>query len=103
MRCRNSASSLCRTLSSRRRSSRSAAVLRKNLMVLSSHLLFMPPFFPIGIRDADHPGQSSPPHVGHTEFGDRKFPAPECLLMVRVCPALGRNAGGPCCNEPPIP
>jgi hypothetical protein len=33
-------------------------VLRKNLMVLSFRLIFMPPFFPVDIRDADRPGQS---------------------------------------------
>ena len=32
------------------------------------------------------------------EFGDLKFPAPECLLMVQVCLAPGRNAGAPCCT-----
>src|SRR5215472_7755375 len=74
-----------------------------NLMVLSSRLPFMPLSFRVDIRDADHPGQSSLRLVGHTEFGDLKFPAPECLLMVQVCPAPRRNAGGPCCNESPIP
>ena len=39
------------------------------------------------------------PRGDHTEFGDLKFPAPECLLMVQVCLALGQNAGGPCCND----
>ena len=29
------------------------------------------------IRDADHAGQSSLQLLGHTEFGDLKFPAPE--------------------------
>ena len=50
------------------------------------------PLVPVDIRDADHPGQSSPPLADHTEFGDLKFPAPECLLMVQVCLAPGRNA-----------
>jgi uncharacterized protein YbjT (DUF2867 family) len=36
----------------------------------------MPPLFPVDIRDADHPGQSFLYLVGHTEFGDLKFPAP---------------------------
>src|SRR5215472_7451747 len=35
----------------------------------------------------------TPPLVDHTEFGDLKFPAPECHLMVQVCLAPGRNAG----------
>ena len=52
----------------------------------------MPPFFPVDIRDADHPGQSSLQLVGHTEFGDLKFLAPEFLLMVQLCLAPGRNA-----------
>ena len=56
----------------------------------------MPPLVPVDIRDADHPGQSSLPLVDHREFGDPKFPAPECLLMVPVCLAPGQNAGGPC-------
>jgi len=64
-------------------------VLRKNLMVLSFRLIFMPPFFPVDIRDADRPGQSSLPLVAHTEFGDLKFPAPECLLVGQVCLAPG--------------
>ena len=59
----------------------------------------MPPLFPVDIRDADHPGQSFLQLVGHTEFGDPKFPAPECLVMVQVCLAPGRNAGGPCFLE----
>ena len=46
--------------------------------------LFTPPLVPVDIHDADHPGQSSPRLVDHTEFGDLKFPAPECLLMVQV-------------------
>jgi len=50
------------------------------------------PLVPVDIRDADHPGQSSPPLADHTEFGDLKFPAPECLPMVQVCLALGWNA-----------
>src|SRR5438874_10112571 len=46
-------------------------------MVLSFRRLFMPPLFPVDIRDADHAGQSSLQLVGHTEFGDLKFPALE--------------------------
>ena len=65
--------------------------------------LFMPPLFPVDIRGADRPGQSALPLVDHSEFGDLKFPAPESLLMVQGCLALGPNAGAPCCNEPPIP
>ena len=53
----------------------------------------MPPLFPVDIRDADHPGQSFLQLAGHTEFGDLKFPAPECLVMVQVCLAPGRNVG----------
>src|SRR5437588_1742915 len=53
------------------------AVPRKNLMVLSFRRLFMLPLFPVDTRDADHSGQSSLQLVGHTEFGDVKFPAPE--------------------------
>src|SRR5215469_13993818 len=64
--------------------------------------LFMLPLVPVDIRDANHPGQSSLPLVDHTEFADLKFPVPECLLMVHVCLAPDRNAGGPCCNEQPI-
>ena len=30
--------------------------------------------------------------LDHAEVGDLKFPAPECLLMVQVCLAPGRNA-----------
>jgi len=70
-------------------------VLRKNLMVLGFRPLFMPPFFPADIRDADHPGQSSLPLGDHAEFGNLKFPAPECLRMVQVCLAPGRSVGGP--------
>ena len=44
---------------------------------MSFRRLFMPPLFPVDIRDADHAGQSSLQLVGHTEFGDLKFPAPE--------------------------
>ena len=61
-------------------------------------LIFMPPFFPVDIRDADRPGQSALPLVVHTEFGDVKFPAPECLPMVQVCLAPGWSAGAPCCT-----
>jgi hypothetical protein len=35
------------------------------------------------------------PHRSKRELRD--------LLMVQVCLAPGRNAGAPCCNEPPIP
>jgi len=45
----------------------------------------MPPFFPVDIRDAVRPGQSSLPLGDHTEFGDLKLPTAECLLMVQVC------------------
>jgi len=78
-------------------------VFRKNLIVLGFRLLFMPPLFPVDIRGAARPGQNSLPLGDHTEFGDLKFPAAERLLMVQVCLAPARSAGGPCCNEPPIP
>ena len=58
----------------------------------------MPPLVPVDIRDADHPGQNSLPLGDQVEFVDLKFPAPECLLMVQVCLAPGRNAGAPCCT-----
>jgi len=58
----------------------------------------MPPLFPVDIRDADRPGQSALPLVDHSEFGDLKFPAPECLPMVQVCLAPGWSAGAPCCT-----
>ena len=77
-------------------------VFRKKLVVLGFRL-FMPPLFPVDIRDADRPGQSALPLVDHSEFGDLKFPALECLPVGQVCLALGPNAGAPCCNEPPIP
>jgi len=67
-------------------------------MVLGFRLLFIPPLFPVDIRDADRRGQSSLPLGDHTEFGDLKFPAPECLLMIQVCLAPDRNAGGLCCT-----
>ena len=62
----------------------------------------MPPLFPVDIRGADRPGQSALPLVDHSEFGDLKFPAPECLLMVQGYLALGPSAGAPCCYESPI-
>jgi len=71
-------------------------VFRKNLIVLGFRLLFTPPLFPIDIRGAARPGQNFLPLGDHTEFGELKFPAPECLLMVPVCLAPGQNAGGPC-------
>src|SRR5437763_599421 len=46
-------------------------------MVLSFRRLFMPPMFPVDIRDADRPGQSSLPLGDRPEFGDLKFPALE--------------------------
>ena len=77
-------------------------VVRKKLLFWV-FALFMPPLFPVDIRGADRPGQSALPLVDHSEFGALKFPAPECLLMVQGCLALGPNAGVLCCNEPPIP
>ena len=74
-------------------------MFRKNLIVLGFRLLFTPPLFPVDIRGAARPGQNSLPLGDHTEFGNLRFPAPECLLMVQVCLALGQNAGGPCCND----
>ena len=53
-------------------------VFRKNLIVLGFRLPFMPPLFPVDIRGAARPGQNSLPLGDHTEFGDLKFPAPEC-------------------------
>jgi hypothetical protein len=53
-------------------------VFRKNLIVLGFRLLFTPPLFPADIRGAARPGQNSLPLGDHTEFGDLKFPAPEC-------------------------
>jgi hypothetical protein len=73
-------------------------VFRKNLIVLGFRLLFTPPLFPVDIRGAARPGQNSLPLGDHTEVGDLKFPAPECLLMVQVYLAPGQNAGGPCCT-----
>src|SRR5207237_9741807 len=67
-------------------------------MFLGFRLLFIAPLFPVAIRDADRRGQSSLPLGDHTEFGDLKFPAPECLLMIQVCLAPDRNAGGLCCT-----
>ena len=78
-------------------------VLRKKLTVLGFRIIFTPLLFRADIRGAGRREPSSLPLVGHTEFGDLKFPARECLLMVQVCLAPGRNADGPCCNEPPIP
>ena len=53
--------------------------------------LFTPALFPPDIRGAARPGQNSLALGDHTEFGDLRFPAPECLLMVQVCLAPGRS------------
>ena len=58
-------------------------VLRKNLMVLSFRLIPMPPLFPVDIRDADRPGQSSLPLVAHTEFGGLNFQHRTAFWWVR--------------------
>jgi hypothetical protein len=71
-------------------------VFGKNLVVLVFVYLFMPPLPRADIRDAD---ESSLPLGDHTEFGDLKFPAPECLLILQVCLALDWSATDPCCNE----
>src|SRR6516162_2287830 len=80
----------------------SLTVFRKKSSSFWVFALFMPPLFPVDIRGANHPGQSSLPLVDHTEFDDLKFPVPECPLMVQVCLAPSRNAGAPCCNEPVV-
>ena len=72
------------------------------MMVLACSSAFHAETFPVDIRDADRRGRGSLPLGDHTELGGLKFPAPECLVMVQVCLAPARNAGGLCCNEPPI-
>ena len=70
----------------------------QKLIVLGFRLPFTPPLFEVDIRGAARPGQNSLPLGDQAEFVDLKFPAPECLRMVQVCPAPGQNAGGPCCT-----
>ena len=63
----------------------------------------MPPPSPVGIRDADRPEQVFLPPGYHTEYGDLKFGAPECLPTVREYLVPGWSVGGLGCNEPPLP
>ncbi len=63
----------------------------------------MPLPSPVGIRYADRPEQVFLPPGDHTEYGDLKFVAPECLLRVQEYLAPGWSLGGLGCNEPPTP
>ena len=66
-----------------------AGVPQKNLIVLNFRPFFMPLASPVGIRDADRPEQVFLPPGDHTEYGDLKFVAPECLPRVREYLAPG--------------
>ena len=69
-------------------------VVRKKLLFWV-FALFMPPLFPVDIRGADRPGQSALPLVDHSEFGDLKSGAPECLLMGSGMPGPRPECGRP--------
>jgi len=75
----------------------------RNVIVLNFRPLLMAPPSPVGIRDADRPEQLFLPPGDHTEYGDLKFGAPECLPTVREYLAPGWCVGGLGCNEPPTP
>ncbi len=66
-------------------------------------LNLMPQFSPVHIRDADRLEQGFLPLGDHTEYGNLKFVAPECLLRVQEYLAPGWSVGGLGCNEPPTP
>ena len=69
-------------------------MVRKNLILLNFRSLFMPLPSPVGIRDADRPEQGFLPLGDHTEYGNLKFVAPECLLRVQEYLAPGWRVGG---------
>ena len=60
-------------------------------------------FSPVDIRDADHPEQGFLQLGDHTEYGNLKCVAPECLVRAQECLVPGWSVGGLGCNELPTP